>query len=135
MTPGKRNKAWKRVRPQLEELLCRCGQTMSSRVQEARDEVVSQSKKTLEEPGATDEVVASKIIHITSAQCRQIKRALERGDAGTYGICENCDLDMLDDERGKARLKAISFATVCVGCKQRTEDRFTSPGSGERAFA
>jgi DnaK suppressor protein len=42
-------------------------------------------------------------------------RALERIDAGTYGICESC---------GKAipveRLEALPYSTLCVECASRT---------------
>jgi DnaK suppressor protein len=42
-------------------------------------------------------------------------RALERIDAGTYGVCESC---------GKAipveRLEALPYSTLCVECASRT---------------
>ncbi len=44
----------------------------------------------------------------------QIARALERLDAGTYGICEICGNPI-----GKERLKAFPKVTLCVTCKQR----------------
>ncbi|RNF94099.1 TraR/DksA family transcriptional regulator [Streptomyces botrytidirepellens] len=48
----------------------------------------------------------------------QTERALERLDAGTYGLCENCG-----NAIGKARMQAFSRATLCVECKQRQERR------------
>ncbi|MEU5614245.1 TraR/DksA family transcriptional regulator [Streptomyces sparsogenes] len=48
----------------------------------------------------------------------QTERALERLDAGTYGLCENCG-----DPIGKARMQAFPRATLCVECKQRQERR------------
>ncbi|HEX2849412.1 MAG TPA: TraR/DksA C4-type zinc finger protein [Acidimicrobiales bacterium] len=42
----------------------------------------------------------------------EIERALEKIDAGTYGICERCGQPIM-----KARLKALPFATECVACK------------------
>ncbi len=46
---------------------------------------------------------------------RKANRALERIDAGTYGICESC---------GKAipveRLEALPYSTLCVECASRT---------------
>lgn len=48
----------------------------------------------------------------------QIERALERLDAGTYGLCENCGKAI-----GKARMQAFPRATLCVECKQRQERR------------
>ncbi|MGH3743812.1 MAG: TraR/DksA family transcriptional regulator, partial [Mycobacteriales bacterium] len=44
----------------------------------------------------------------------QVTRALERLDAGTYGICEICGNPI-----GKERLKAFPKVTLCVTCKQR----------------
>jgi DnaK suppressor protein len=48
----------------------------------------------------------------------QTDRALERIDAGTYGVCESCGKAI-----GKARLQAFPRATLCVECKQREERR------------
>jgi RNA polymerase-binding protein DksA len=48
----------------------------------------------------------------------QIKRAVERIDAGTYGYCESCGQPI-----PKARLKAFPMATLDVACKQREERR------------
>lgn len=48
----------------------------------------------------------------------QIERALERLEAGTYGLCEHCGKAI-----GKARMQAFPRATLCVECKQRQERR------------
>ena len=48
----------------------------------------------------------------------QTERALERMDAGTYGLCESCG-----NAIGKARMQAFPRATLCVECKQRQERR------------
>ncbi|MGW6273126.1 TraR/DksA family transcriptional regulator [Streptomyces sp. NPDC055060] len=49
----------------------------------------------------------------------QTERALERLDAGTYGICENCGNPI-----GKARMQAFPRATLCMDCKQKQERRY-----------
>ncbi|MBW8740491.1 MAG: TraR/DksA family transcriptional regulator [Streptomyces turgidiscabies] len=49
----------------------------------------------------------------------QDERALERLDAGTYGLCENCGNPI-----GKARMQAFPRATLCVECKQKQERRY-----------
>lgn len=49
----------------------------------------------------------------------QTERALDRLDAGTYGLCENCGNPI-----GKARMQAFPRATLCVECKQKTERRY-----------
>ncbi|WP_455357211.1 TraR/DksA family transcriptional regulator [Streptomyces sp. SYSU K217416] len=48
----------------------------------------------------------------------QTERAVERLDAGTYGLCENCGNPI-----GKARMLAFPRATLCVECKQKQERR------------
>ncbi len=51
-----------------------------------------------------------------SAQARaavdEIDRALARLEAGTYGVCEQCRSPI-----PKARLRALPYAALCVGCK------------------
>ncbi|MFS8202984.1 TraR/DksA family transcriptional regulator [Streptomyces sp. CWNU-52B] len=49
----------------------------------------------------------------------QTERALERLDAGTYGLCESCGNPI-----GKARMQAFPRATLCVECKQKQERRY-----------
>lgn len=48
----------------------------------------------------------------------QMDRALERLEAGTYGLCENCGKPI-----PKGRLQAFPSATLCVACKSREERR------------
>ncbi|MFE0698519.1 TraR/DksA family transcriptional regulator [Streptomyces sp. NPDC058872] len=48
----------------------------------------------------------------------QTEHALERLDAGTYGLCEVCGKPI-----GKARMQAFPRATLCVQDKQRQERR------------
>ena len=51
-----------------------------------------------------------------SAQARaaveEIERALDKIDAGTYGICDRCGQPI-----PRARLKALPYAALCVACK------------------
>ncbi|MFD6973888.1 TraR/DksA family transcriptional regulator [Streptomyces sp. NPDC059949] len=53
-----------------------------------------------------------------SSMLEQTERALERLEAGTYGLCENCGKPI-----GKARMQAFPRATLCVDCKQKQERR------------
>jgi DnaK suppressor protein len=48
----------------------------------------------------------------------KIERAVDRIDAGSYGLCERCGRPI-----EKARLKALPYATLCVKDKQ-AEERF-----------
>ncbi|WP_408055522.1 TraR/DksA family transcriptional regulator [Streptomyces radicis] len=49
----------------------------------------------------------------------QTERALQRLEAGTYGLCESCGNPI-----GKARMQVFPRATLCVDCKQKQERRF-----------
>lgn len=46
----------------------------------------------------------------------QMERAIERLNAGIYGICELCGSAI-----PQARLELFPMATTCVACKQRAE--------------
>ncbi|MFE9257899.1 TraR/DksA C4-type zinc finger protein [Streptomyces sp. NPDC006879] len=48
----------------------------------------------------------------------QTEHALQRLEAGTYGLCESCGNPI-----GKARMQAFRRATLCVDCKQKQERR------------
>ena len=49
-----------------------------------------------------------------SAQLNAIASALERMDAGTYGVCANCGRPI-----PQARLEVRPFATHCVACAEK----------------
>lgn len=46
----------------------------------------------------------------------KIREAMERLEAGEFGICEDCG-----EEIGKARLKARPVTTLCIDCKTEQE--------------
>jgi DnaK suppressor protein len=52
----------------------------------------------------------------------KIKEALERIDAGNFGVCEKCE-----EEIGEARLKARPVTTLCIDCKIEEERREKKP--------
>ena len=45
-----------------------------------------------------------------------IDAALQRIEAGTYGMCQTCGKPIGDD-----RLEAIPYATQCIDCRRREE--------------
>ena len=45
-----------------------------------------------------------------------IDAALERIDAGTYGVCTSCGREI-----GEERLEAIPYAALCIDCQRRQE--------------
>jgi len=46
----------------------------------------------------------------------QVDRALEKIQAGTYGVCANCGKSI-----EAARLKALPHASLCISCKRQEE--------------
>jgi RNA polymerase-binding protein DksA len=50
------------------------------------------------------------------AVLKAIDRALQRIEAGTYGLCESCGRPISPE-----RLEAIPWATRCIDCKRREE--------------
>ncbi len=58
------------------------------------------------------------LTHNSRAVLAQSERALDRLEAGTYGLCESCE-----EPIGKLRLQAFPKATQCVSCKQKQERR------------
>lgn len=75
------------------------------------------------EPDALDEVqlAADRNVAITALDrdafvLGQIRSALERIRAGTYGTCLNCG-----DEIAPARLAAVPWAGFCIRCQEATD--------------
>ena len=69
------------------------------------------------------------------AKLQAIDEALERINAGSYGICEMCELDIAEE-----RLKALPFTRLCVTCQAETEreakqQRRMDDDRGYRRFA
>jgi DnaK suppressor protein len=48
----------------------------------------------------------------------QVEDALERFEAGKYGLCKQCATEI-----DPARLKALPYATLCLSCQQHRESR------------
>lgn len=47
-----------------------------------------------------------------------VDRALDRMEAGSYGVCESCETHI-----ERARLEALPYATLCMDCKRGQERR------------
>lgn len=56
------------------------------------------------------------LIERESESLRAIAEALEKLDAGRYGICEECEKPIK-----KARLKALPYARLCLECQMAEE--------------
>jgi DnaK suppressor protein len=51
-----------------------------------------------------------------SNRLRQVQMALERLDAGTFGVCVGCEEDI-----SPKRLAAIPWASFCIACQERAD--------------
>jgi DnaK suppressor protein len=58
----------------------------------------------------------SQLAEAESRELAQIENALEQVEAGRYGICERCDNPI-----PIMRLKALPYATYCIGCQREME--------------
>lgn len=56
------------------------------------------------------------LVSNSQAMIAQITTALERLDAGTYGVCTNCGREI--DPR---RLEALPYVTLCIDCQAAAE--------------
>ncbi len=64
---------------------------------------------------AQDEI-SSQLAEVESRELASIEKALERMQAGSFGVCEGCN--------GKipiARLNALPYATYCIECQREME--------------
>jgi RNA polymerase-binding protein DksA len=52
----------------------------------------------------------------------QVRAALERLDAGSYGICERCGREI-----SARRLEALPYATLCIDCQAAAEHSTPAP--------
>ena len=99
---------------------------------EKRDEIVRRAQQTLEQDMTLDsddlpdemDLASSEYLQAFTFRLRgreknlldKIQRALERIDAGTFGICEECD-----EPISIKRLQARPETTLCIRCKEEQE--------------
>ena len=62
----------------------------------------------------SDREINDTLVHLLSENREQVERALDRLNAGQYGVCEDCDEPIATE-----RLKFRPEATRCVGCQAR----------------
>lgn len=66
---------------------------------------------------AQDEI-SSQLAEVESRELANIENALEQMRNGNYGVCEGCD-----EAIPLARLQALPYATLCIGCQREAEKR------------
>jgi DnaK suppressor protein len=58
------------------------------------------------------------LMQMKSETLQRIDQAIQRLEAGTYGLCDECE-----GEIAEARLKALPFAPLCRRCQEEQESR------------
>ena len=56
------------------------------------------------------------VLEDSDAELCDVNLALEKIEAGAYGLCENCSHKI-----ARKRLRALPFARLCIACKQEEE--------------
>ncbi len=64
--------------------------------------------------------ITSQLIEVESRELARIEKALEKMQAGTYGVCEECGADI-----PLTRLYALPYATLCIRCQRELERQGT----------
>lgn len=74
--------------------------------------------RDIEEQSVDDFVteVDMALMQMKSETLNKIDQAIARLEDGTYGLCQECDREIL-----AARLKALPFAPLCRDCQEDTE--------------
>lgn len=73
---------------------------------------------------AQDEI-SSQLAEVESRELTHIETALERMRLGEYGVCEGCGNGI-----PLARLQALPYATMCIGCQREAEKTGELPNRG-----
>mgnify|MGYP000066251567 CR=1 FL=1 len=67
--------------------------------------------------------ISSQLAEIEARELNQIQRALIRLKQGAYGSCEMCQIKI-----PVARLNALPYSTMCIGCQREVEQHGDSAG-------
>ena len=69
------------------------------------------------------------LMEMKSETLAKIDDALRRVEEGTYGTCAECGSEITE-----ARLRAVPFATLCISCQARVEEREEPRGQDRGSF-
>lgn len=65
---------------------------------------------------AAHDEISSQMAEVESRELTNIEKALERMRHGEYGVCESCNENI-----PLARLQALPYASLCIGCQRESE--------------
>jgi RNA polymerase-binding transcription factor len=90
----------------------------ASRVLQSRDAIIiEKSADELDEiEGAVAREIAIRNLDRESGLLREIRSALRRIDAGTFGMCLHCEKEI-----GRRRLEAVPWARRCLQCQEAAD--------------
>ncbi|MEM9824994.1 MAG: TraR/DksA C4-type zinc finger protein [Planctomycetota bacterium] len=71
----------------------------------------------------------SQLIQAESRELREIQDAIARWDEGTFGVCQQCEKNI-----PLTRLRAVPYATDCIGCRRTREQRSATAVPWNRVF-
>lgn len=66
---------------------------------------------------SNNETVASRLAEVESEELERVCDAMSRFESGIYGDCEGCNTPI-----PLARLEALPYATLCIGCQVKLEE-------------
>jgi DnaK suppressor protein len=112
MEPKKIEEFRQILQSQLDELLREAGRTVSEMTDEKTNFPDPTDRASLE----SDRNFELRIRDRERKLIMKIREAMERLDAGEFGVCESCE-----EEIGEARLKARPVTTLCIECKTEQE--------------
>ena len=96
----------------LQELLSHAGDTVSGMTEQKENFPDPTDRATLE----SDRNFMLRIRDREHKLIKKVKKALDRIETGTFGICEKCGEDI-----SLKRLKARPVTTQCIDCKTKEE--------------
>ena len=93
----------------------------------------SQQKKTGDVLDAAADTISdelnSQLIEAESRELEQIEAAIRRFDADQFGVCQGCGKNI-----PLTRLRAVPYATDCIGCRRRHEAPVAAPMQWNRIY-
>jgi DnaK suppressor protein len=101
-----------RLHNRLQELLSHAGETVSGMTEQKENFPDPTDRATLE----SDRNFMLRIRDREHKLIKKVKKALDRIENGTFGICEKCGEDI-----SLKRLKARPVTTQCIDCKTKEE--------------
>jgi DnaK suppressor protein len=113
----------------LEQLLSQQETTLRNRKQIMRDGLPTSTSGVTDDEehslDAEEQGIGFSVLELTSRTLQRIETALQRLETGNFGRCSDCRCKISD-----ARLRALPFAALCLGCQDRQDTVGVAVGRG-----